>query len=133
VPDLTGQVHHVNLSVSDLERSASWYAQVFGLIELARSAGDSWSRVILAHPTGFRLGLTQHAGGDGEAFRESRCGLDHFALAVASLEELNAWQARLDELGIERSGIATATFGSLITLRDPDNIQIELFASAPRL
>ena len=39
------------------------------------------------------------------------------------MEELDNWRARVDELGIPRSG----AMPHLITFRDPDNIQLEFF------
>ena len=46
-------------------------------------------------------------------------------------EELEAWTAWLDELGVEHSGIRTGDepfpFATVV-FRDPDNIQLELFA-----
>jgi glyoxylase I family protein len=49
---------------------------------------------------------------------------------VSTLEELQAWVAWLDELGIEHSGIRTGDepYGfATVVFRDPDNIQLELF------
>jgi hypothetical protein len=40
---------------------------------------------------------------------------------------------RLDGLGIPHSGIKDENGGPLLTLRDPDNIQIELHAFDPAL
>jgi len=33
----------------------------------------------------------------------------------------------LDELGVPHSGIKQAALGAMIALRDPDNIQLELY------
>ena len=126
--EIIGQVHHVNFSVSDLERSTRWYEQLFGATELARLENPEWSKVILRHPSGLLIGLTQHLRNDGLPFTEWRCGVDHLALVVADFDELVGWESRLDELGVERSAIKTTPLGSLITIRDPDNIQVELYA-----
>ena len=52
-------------------------------------------------------------------------------LNVATLEELEGWTAWLDELGVEHSGVRTGDepfpFATVV-FRDPDNIQLELFA-----
>lgn len=131
--DIAGLVHHVNLSVSDLERSTAWYQRLFGLSELARLSADDgeWTKAILRHPAGLLIGLTQHRRNDSAPFTEWRCGVDHFALVVKDRHELTAWEDRLDELEVERSPVKTTPLGSLITVRDPDNIQFELYAPGP--
>jgi glyoxylase I family protein len=43
-------------------------------------------------------------------------------------DELKAWQARLEKLGIPHGGIVDAHYGSSLSFRDPDNIALELFA-----
>jgi glyoxylase I family protein len=133
VAEIDGTVHHINLSVSDLDHSTSWYRELFALTELTRMSADdgSWSKVILRHPTGLLIGLTQHRINDAQPFDERRCGVDHLALAVPDADSLPEWERRLDERGVPRSGIKTTPLGSLITIRDPDNIQIELYARQP--
>lgn len=128
--EITGAVHHINLSVTDLDRSTQWYQELFGLTEVARLADDdgAWSKVILRHPAGLLVGLTQHRRNDSVPFDESRTGFDHVALAVANRDALTSWESRLDERGITRSPIKTTPLGSLITIRDPDNTQLELYA-----
>ncbi len=73
------------------------------------------------------IGLEQHDATDGSAFDERRVGLDHLAFNVASREELDAWLARLDELGISHTGITEQEPWDVLVLRDPDNIQLEFF------
>jgi hypothetical protein len=43
------------------------------------------------------------------------------------------WAAHLDRLGIPHSGIKDENGGPLLTLRDPDDIQLELHAYDPGL
>ena len=67
----------------------------------------------------------------GNPFDEARTGLDHVALNVATRADLEAWTHWLDELGIEHSGIRAGDVPfafATVVFRDPDNIQIELFA-----
>jgi glyoxylase I family protein len=74
------------------------------------------------------LDLFEHAANAGHAFAPDRTGLDHLALAAASLDELNAWASRLDSHGVTRSPIReTDAFGSMFDFRDPDGIQLEFF------
>jgi catechol 2,3-dioxygenase-like lactoylglutathione lyase family enzyme len=58
---------------------------------------------------------------------EFRTGLDHLTYTVSSRDELEAWQALLAEKGIPFSPIAESPIGTLVVLRDPDNIQLELW------
>jgi glyoxylase I family protein len=66
-----------------------------------------------------------------EPFDERRVGLDRFAFAVGARDDLERWVRHLDEKGVEHSGIADAHFGPTLVLRDPDNVQLELFVVAP--
>jgi catechol 2,3-dioxygenase-like lactoylglutathione lyase family enzyme len=81
--------------------------------------------------SGLVIGLHTNTGNDGEPFDEACTGLDHVGFNVCTREELEAWAAWLDKLGIEHSGIRDGdepfAFATLV-FRDPDNIQLELFA-----
>ncbi len=88
--------------------------------------------VLLLEPgSGLAIGLHTNTGNDGEQFDEAKTGLDHVGFNVAGRAELEAWTAWLDELGIEHSGIRTGDVPfpyATVVFRDPDNIQLELFA-----
>jgi catechol 2,3-dioxygenase-like lactoylglutathione lyase family enzyme len=81
----------------------------------------------------FVLCLVGHAGNPGDEFDEHRTGLDHLEFVVAEREDLAAWAARLDEMGVVRSGVKELNYtaNSMLTFRDPDNIQLEFFWRAP--
>jgi glyoxylase I family protein len=49
-------------------------------------------------------------------------------LSVPSRADLETWQAHLQQLGVTHSPIADRPYGSVLVFRDPDNIQLELFA-----
>jgi len=115
-----GGVHHVNFSVTDLERSAAWYAEVLGLTEGWRmeDQGGRGRKVILQHPgSTFRLVLSLHAANDGEPASEFRTGLDHLAFTVADRQELERWQRHFDRLGVGHSPIKEGATGWLIAFR----------------
>jgi glyoxylase I family protein len=124
--------HHLTLNVQDVERSEKWYAEVLGFERLAGYETGDFARVILRHPgSGAILGLNRHAAAvAGEPFDERRAGLDHLALGVRDRDALEAWVARFDALAIPHSGVKpAATPGSLlVTFRDPDGLQLEVFA-----
>jgi glyoxylase I family protein len=53
------------------------------------------------------------------------------SFGVATRDELGAWVARLDELGIQHTGIRDEQqplVYSTVVFRDPDNIQLEFIA-----
>ena len=81
---------------------------------------------------GLVFGLHTNVSNQGEAFSETRTGLDHVSLKVASRSDLEAWTVWLDELDVTHTGIRHLEepfVYSTVVLRDPDGIQLELFAS----
>ena len=133
MPKFNG-VSHVQLTVRDADRSAAWYErvlcmQLLGEFPQFATPGVAARVVQLRNPaTGIHIGVIQHESGDEGEFSEFRVGLDHLALAVDSREELEQWVEHLDGCGAPHSGIRDMPYGgSVVVLRDPDNIQLELF------
>ncbi len=122
-------ISHLDLSVSDVEASAAWYARVLGLRRLRQVTFPERSMVVLRHdPSGLVIGLNQHRGFPGEPFDERRAGLDH-VFAVEQRVDLDIWQERLTALGVQHSPVADTEAGSALVFRDPDHIQLELWWS----
>jgi glyoxylase I family protein len=133
------RLHHLALTVTDVDASVRWYEAVFdirfqmdaphpgGLGKLL--ADDTHQLVIVLH---------HHDTNDGALFGETRTGLDHAGFVVSSRSDLEAWQDHLESNGVVRaeaadkpltqSPIADEPYGSVLVFRDPDNIQLELFA-----
>jgi glyoxylase I family protein len=137
-PAVTG-VHHFSPTVSDVEASARWYERVFGLSRVPvpfphHGAEEGGYALVLMDPrSGMVIGLHHHEANPGEAFSESRTGLDHVAFGVADRASLDGWASWLDELGIEHSGVIDTDNPmpySVVVFRDPDDIQLELFYMA---
>jgi len=135
VPRLTGgSANHVVLTISDLDRSVAWYIAAFGLVVVGdEQSVPSTSKQPLRYRSLFDpvtmtyvVGLMEHSDGLGDTFDHRRAGLDHFALHVPELADLEAWAEHLDAVGVNHSGIHTVDYGSAIAFTDPDGIQLEL-------
>ena len=136
MPALIG-VHHVALTVTDVDRSAPWYERVLGFTPIGGvDDGEQAVRKVFLRGDGLSLMLTlvQHPDGDRAGFDEQRPGLDHLTFAVAA-DSLDEWTRRLTECGVTFSPVAeelTAPGTSVIALRDPDGIQLVLWAQAKK-
>jgi glyoxylase I family protein len=120
--------HHIALTVTDLDRSVEWYSDLLGMQVVLESADDTVRFKVLAHPdSGWVLGLRQYANQPSERFNEFRTGLDHFAFAVSSTEELRLWESELRARQVTFTPTTETPIGSVIVFRDPDNIQLEFW------
>lgn len=121
-------IHHTSVTVTDIDRSVPWYSEVLGLGKLMEEQhpNDAGYAVVLGTPDfGLCVGLHTHPTNTGERFSETRTGLDHLAFLVPGQAELEAWEARLSELGVEHSPITRCDGYAVLVFRDPDNIQLE--------
>jgi catechol 2,3-dioxygenase-like lactoylglutathione lyase family enzyme len=129
-PPVTG-VHHVSLTVPDLDRSVPWYSELFGLVRIMDEPHYGGRAVVLMQPQAHVfIGLHAHDANQRESFAETRTGLDHLSFAVSSRDVLLEWQRRLAQRSIVHSEIKDVSYGSVLVFRDPDNIQLELIAPA---
>lgn len=121
---------HVSLSVTDLDASIAWYRDVLGFTVAGSFDRPAFSRARLHHPEGdVTLSLTCHHGGPGDRFDEHRTGLDHVAFRSAGDEGILAWKRHFEDLGVAHSDVReVGEAGGIITLRDPDGVQVEVVA-----
>ena len=136
-PGLTG-IHHFSATVTDVEASAAWYQRLFGMARVPvtfphyECEDTGYAVLLLDQRSGVVIGLHANRANEREAFDECRTGLDHVSFGVANRDALVTWAARLDELGIEHTGIRDEHEPfpySTVVFRDPDNIQLELIWS----
>ena len=121
-------MHHLSLTIRDLDTSASWYERLFDLEAVMDEAGDERrAKVYRLRGTNVLLGLTEHRGNDGSGFRPDRTGLDHAAFAVATRDDVDAWAERLDTAGVGHSGRIDIPIGAILNFPDPDGIQLSIF------
>ena len=125
---------HIDLTVTDGERTAHWWEQVLGFQLIATSERSGFRIRSMNLPgTYFTVQLVTHDEPGTARFDEHAVGLDHLALRVPDRAALEAWAEHFDKLGIEHSGVQEEQGGPLIAFRDPDNIQLELWALDPGL
>ncbi len=103
------RLHHLALTVTDLEAS---------------------------------IALHRHDANDRNLFAETVTGLDHAGFMVPTRADLESWQDHLERNGVVRSDaadkpltqspIADEPYASVLVFRDPDNIQLEVFAPIRR-
>ena len=129
MPQFTG-IHHLALTVSDLDASTAFYERLFGFAPAGELTGDGLQRRLFALPGGTNLGLTEHTPTTVEGFTPFRPGLDHLGLAVRSRDELEAWAEHLTRLGIAHGGLVEAPYGVALSFTDPDGIALEFFVGA---
>jgi catechol 2,3-dioxygenase-like lactoylglutathione lyase family enzyme len=129
-PPITG-FSHVDLSVRDREASARWYVDVLGFEVSGEGRNETFGfrSTVLVHPSApLSIALVEHRGNPGEPFDERRCGLDHLSFELPAGFDLEGWARDLAERGYEAPDVGDDDGIALVVLRDPDNIQIELYA-----
>jgi glyoxylase I family protein len=130
MPDVSG-IHHVSVTVTDIERSVPWYCDLLGLTKLIEEShpdGDGYAVVLGKPDWSMCVGLHTHQTNERERFSESRTGLDHVGFMVSGRAELDTWESKLTELGVEHSPVNDQGGYAVLVFRDPDNIQLEFFS-----
>jgi glyoxylase I family protein len=123
---LTG-LHHVGLTVRDLDAAVEWYQRILGLEVLFEEHGDTRDAAVMAFPDGtFAVGLTCHSG-NSTSFDPGHTGLDHVAFSVDSREAMADWEDRFTAADIEHSGAIDIPRGAILNFKDPDGIALALF------
>lgn len=123
-------IHHITLTVNDVEKSATWYKSLIGEATEIHREGPGWKRIRMSWPNGLVIGVTQHDKAlPRQRFSHLTVGLDHIGLACESEDEVRMWMRKLDELGFEHGPLENVVYGWAVTARDPDNIPIEFFCA----
>jgi quinol monooxygenase YgiN/catechol 2,3-dioxygenase-like lactoylglutathione lyase family enzyme len=126
-----GGIHHVKLPVTDLERSAAWYAAVLGahrLSELDHRRPDGTIFAVILDVPGL-AGLLELRLDPATA--KALNGYDFLTLAIENRSSLDDWVARLDALGVEHSPPIVALVGWLLVVADPDGLRLRFYTTEP--
>ncbi len=114
-------IDHFALFVTDVDKSATWYVDTLGFVK-GPQRSDGLLQV--RHPGG--LAIVLRPCGPSGATRTEGAGLDHFAIRVSDLDQLQSWSSKLLSSGTAAE-IHEGRTGWTIDLRDPDDYEIELF------
>ena len=119
----------MEFTVPDPEVSAAWYQNVLGFTLRADHRRGKVGVIVLEHPSGLVLGFWKHTPeATSDRFDEFRTGLDHVAFEVSTRDDLDDWVAHFRALGVEHSQpVDIGPYGLVLTFRDPDNIQLEMY------
>ena len=131
------QLHHIAITVTDLDASVRWYEEVFGVrfqIDIPHEGGVG--KLLADDARQLLIVLHRHDANGGGRFTETATGLDHIGLRVPKRADLEAWQEHLENKAVERregadapctqAPIADEPYASVLVFRDLDNIQLEL-------
>jgi len=124
------RIGHVHLTVSDLERSLSFYRDLLGF-EVTQSYGDE---AVFLSAGGYHhhLALNTWAGKGASPPPPGHTGLYHLAILFPSRVELAKTVRRLLDAHYPLDGASDHGVSESIYLRDPDGNGVELTADRPR-
>jgi glyoxylase I family protein len=134
-----GDIHHLRLTVTDVQRSRDFYTSLLGFQVAVESpppgdpAAEEAFSILFGGVVMLRgnliMGLRPMAP-TGDRFNPDRVGLDHLSFGVPSREDLEQAARLFDEHGVRHGEITRLpSFGiDVLSFEDPDGIQLELTA-----
>jgi glyoxylase I family protein len=134
-----GDIHHLRLTVTDVQRSREFYTSLLGFQVAVESPPDDdpsaaevykvlFGGVVMARGS-LIMGLRPLAPAS-DRFDPDRVGLDHLSFNVPSRADLEEAVRLFDERGVEHGAITRLPGFAIDVLpfEDPDGIQLELTA-----
>jgi len=118
-------IDHIVLVISNIRRTKEFYSNVFG----EPSYQDEASAMYQIGPTRLFLTLPHGTLPTADTFSPNRIGLEHFAIAIETIDDLKEIEKILNAGSIKHSGIHIDSHShkEKIWLDDPDKIRIEFF------
>ena len=130
-------LHHVTLICGDVERSVGFYRNLLGMrvVKQTVNEDDRSARHLFFGDEEGRPGtlVTCLEYAELDEGTVGRGSTHHFALSVASEEELRAWREYLISRGVPCTEVLDRTYFKSLYLRDPDGHLIELATVGPGL
>jgi len=119
----------VKVPVTDVARSARWYAQLLGMrLAMEFVEEDELRGVVLVEPsTGARIALRDRAHSSSNPVL---AGFDLINFEMTSLQALEGFAERCDRLGIANTGVHHFDGGAGMDVPDPDGTALR-FHFAP--
>ena len=136
-----GDIHHLRLTVTDVQRSREFYTGLLGFTVIVESpppgdpAAAETFKILFGGVVMVRgnliMGLRPMAP-EADRFDPDRVGLDHLSFSVPSRTDLEQAARLLDERGVPHGEITRLPGFAIDVLpfEDPDGIQLELTAPA---
>jgi glyoxylase I family protein len=134
-----GDIHHLRLTLTDLQRSREFYTGLLGFQVAVESPppddptaeavfGILFGGIVMIRGN-LLMGLRPMAP-EADRFDPDRVGLDHLSFGVAAREDLEDAVQLFNEHGVTHGAITRlASFGiDVLPFEDPDGIQLELTA-----
>jgi glyoxylase I family protein len=134
-----GDIHHLRLTVTDVQRSREFYTSLLGF-QVAVESRPPGAPAAAGPVSGLVGGVVMARGNlvmglrpmapTADRFDPDRVGLDHLSFDVPSREDLVQAIQLFDEHGVTHGEITRlASFGiDVLSFEDPDGIQLELTA-----
>ena len=122
----TPGLNHIILTVSNVERSRAFYADLLGFPIIVMEDDPDKSFFFECGGVQFFF-FPSRRPLPADRFSEFRVGLDHLSFTAPSREALDELAETLKAAGVETQGVEqfAPTGNWYVTFRDPDNIQLE--------
>jgi catechol 2,3-dioxygenase-like lactoylglutathione lyase family enzyme len=126
-----GGVAFLTLRVRDPKLSARWYGGALGFVPLVgvEQEGVEGAAVVVLQPSGGLVLALQTRGDDPSDDDEQTGPVAQIGLGVESPELVAAWAEHFDKLGLTHSGVVESELGRMVTLADPDGVQVSVVAA----
>ena len=133
-------ISHLRLTVTDIERSKAFYTTLLGREPVIDFSADVDKPGVRQDQSRFFGGVVYSFGDQvlglrpvaepGDTFSSTRVGLDHVGLQVGSRSDLDLAAERLSADGVPHGEVTDIGPMVILSLQDPDDINLELCCPA---